>query len=966
MIKKLTVKYLAISLFLLGPMVSIAQKGEVKGVVRDKKTNETIIGANILIKGTSLGVTSDINGAFSLKNIPAGKYDISISFISYKTILYEDVKVSADKPVVLNPLMEEEVTAIQGVTITERRKTDSEISAISAIKSSNLVVSAISSQQIVKSQDKDASEVIRRVPGITIIDGRFVVVRGLIERYNTVWLNATAAPSSESDVKAFSFDVIPSSMLDRILVFKTPAPELQADFAGAAIQVFTKNLPEKNAVNVSYGAGFQTGTTLKDLYRYPGGKTDWLGFDDGTRSLPDGMPGTEEMLYTLQDFSDGTPAEVIAARKMRLEEIARSFSNTSASSKMTAPLNHRFSFDLVRRFQLSKWEVGNITSLNYSNSYNTDEIHRAAYEVFDTIKNVSVYVYDYRDKQYNQSANIGFIHNWSFVRGRNTLEFRNLLNQAGKTRTTLREGIDYYRTGNLVKSYELGYRSRTTYSGQISGTHKTENEKTSIDWTLGYSFATKLEPDIRRIYTYSTMLIDENGDTTFTPYKLDYAATVNTESNGRLFISTREKIYVAGANLSRKFYFGDFVPELKAGIYLERKDRNFDIRSFGIARAVPMSQFDQRIFTQSIDSIYDDSNFNFTQGLKLIEDTRPEYSYHAENELFAAYIGVKVPVLRNFNLYAGIRAEQNNQHLSDFQAITDTITPNIKKDTLNFFPSANLSYNLTDKSLLRLAYGLTVNRPEFREIAPYSFYDFELSATIYGNDSLKNAYVHNLDLRFEWYPTVSEMLTIGAFYKKFTNPIEMNFFPASNGWDFVFVNSKEAKALGVEIDIRKSFSQWKLRPDFLRYFKDFTLVFNTSVINSEVVSEAAYVRSKKRPMQGQSPYIVNAGLYYQNDRNKWMFSLLYNIIGKRIMIVGTPEKPDIFEMPRNLLDFTFSKRIGEHWQIKGGVKDILNEKVLYKQIVEYEKAGEGSVSRDQEIRSWIPGTGYSLGVSYSF
>jgi len=944
-----------------------AQKGSLKGVVTDKKTNETIIGASVLIVGTQTGVTTNVNGEFLIPGLKPGIYSLQISFISYKTKVINKITISADKVIDLGRIeMEEEAQAIQGVTIQERRKTDSELSTISSIKKSDLVVSAISSQQISRSQDKDASEVIRRVPGITIVNDRFVVVRGLSERYNAVLLNNATAPSSESDVKAFSFDVIPSSLLDRIMVYKTPAPELPADFAGAAIQIFTKNLPDKNSVNVGVGLGYQSGTTFNDFYRYDGGKTDWLGFDDGTRALPDGLPDTKTMLYELQNFSDGIPAEVIAYRKARLTDIGRSFGKVSTSSLMNAPLNAKFSVDLSRRIKTKKMDVGNITAISYSNSFDFDKVKKAAYETYDTIKDASVFVYDYLDNQYTNSINISALHNWSVLVGSNTFEFRNLFNQSGRTRTTARTGTDYYRSGNLVRSYELEYMSRTTYTGQLGGIHKLKNGKTQLNWNLGYSYAYKNEPDMRRIYQYSSMYIDDNGDTAYTPYKYDYTATVNTESNGRLFTQTRENILSGGAGLEQKLTIGNFTPELKAGFYLEMKDRSFGIRSFGIARSVPQSQFNESIFTQSLDSIYADTNINFVNGIKIIEDTRPEYSYTASNDLLAAYVGLKIPVTGLLNAYLGVRLEKNIQQLSGFQAEEDTITPDIKRDTVNLFPSANIAYTLSETSLVRLAYGLTINRPEFREIAPYAFYDFEQSATIYGNDSLKNAYIHNLDLRFEWYPTPAEMVTIGAFYKRFIDPIEMNFFPASNGWDFIYVNSAQSTSLGLELDVRKSLMNWGKKSGFLKNFKDFTLVFNASLIQSEMISDAAYVRERKRPMAGQSPYIVNLGIYYSNDKSGLSASLLYNVIGKRIMIVGTPQRPHIYEMPRNLVDLSVSKKFAKNLIVKLGVKDLFNEDVIFQQVESFNKGGNGEVDRTQIVRSWNPGTSFNLGVNYNF
>jgi hypothetical protein len=257
--------FILLSLSLLIQTNLFSQKGGIKGVISDSKTEEVLIGANILIQGTDLGTSTDLDGSYVLQNISPGDYNLVFSYTSYKTQIVR-VTIIKDEVVELAIKLEEESIVLDGVTVTATRKSDSEVSMISSIKMSNLVVSGVSSQQISKSQDRDASEVVRRIPGVTIRDGRFVIVRGLIERYNAVWLNNASTPSSEADVRAFSFDVIPSNAIDRILIFKTPAPELPADFAGAAIQIFTKSNADENGISFSYTTGFNNQATFNKNY----------------------------------------------------------------------------------------------------------------------------------------------------------------------------------------------------------------------------------------------------------------------------------------------------------------------------------------------------------------------------------------------------------------------------------------------------------------------------------------------------------------------------------------------------------------------------------------------------------------------------------------------------------------------------------------------------------------------------
>jgi len=964
-------KQLVIGILLLFVNIIIfGQTGAIKGVVIDKKNKETIIGANVVISGTTIGKSTDLNGEFILDKLQPGKYTLKISFISYTTVEVKDIKVESNKTTNIKVEIEEKSTSLQGVTVVERKRTDTELSIMSSIKQSSLVVSGVSSQQIAKSQDKDASEVIRRIPGITIIDGRFVVVRGLIERYNSVWLNNAATPSSESDTRAFSFDVIPSNMIDRLMVYKTPAPELPSDFAGASVQIFTKNIPDQNSISIGYTAGMLSGTTFNDFYRYKGGKTDWLGFDDGTRDLPDGFPSTEEF-NKLGNFN-GTP-EQIAAQKAEITRLGRSFNKIWTADKMKAPINNSFNVSINRKFKVSETEFGMIASINYSNSFDYNSVFKNGYISYDTIKDKPSYSYKFTDEEYSNNVKMGALFNWSIlVNKNNSFEFRNILNQYGNTKTILRSGREYYYSadGVPIKATELGYTSRTTYSGQFGGQHKLFQQKSNIDWTFGYSYANKNQPDNRR--TFSTFY-DAEGDTTnpnYGKYALAITKDANTDYNGRLFKDMFEKIYIGAFNITQKTTLFGIDPEFKAGFYYESKKREFNARNIGFTMA-KSSTFNINLF-QSLEEIYKDTNINYVNGLRVDEKTNPSDSYKAENKNISYYLGVKLPILGLFSFYAGFRIENNEQILSGYDNKTNLPLEIIIK-TADFFPSLNITYSITEKSLVRFAYGLTVNRPEFREIAPYSYYDFALKSTVYGNDSLKNAYVQNFDLRYEVYPSVSEMINIGFFYKKFENPIEASLFPTSGsgGWDYLFVNTKSSTSLGAEIDMRKSFSKFTSSSSFINNLKFITLTLNASYIYSKILTDASYVRDKERPMQGQSPFIINTGIYFQNEKGL-MVSALYNVIGKRIMYVGNPNSPHIYEMPFHLLDLSVNKIINKHLTFKFGIKNLLDDKVIFKQVVTFNKdinndgVGDGEVDREQITKEYKPGRYFSLGFSFQF
>ena len=930
-------------------------QGSIQGKITDIKTKESIVGASVYFQGTTVGSSTDIDGNYIIKNVKPGTYNIIVSFISYKIDTIRGIKVRKDEITKLDHGLTETTTQLSEISVTARKKTDTEISIINTSKQSNLIVVGVSSQQIAKSQDKDASEVIRRLPGVTIMGGRFVVVRGLIERYNTVWLNNASTPSSETDQRAFSFDVLPSNMINNMVIYKTPAPEIPADFAGAFIQISTKNIPDKNSISFGYTAGYNDQTSIRGFEKYQGGKTDWLGFDDGTRKLPGDVPSTNEVLI-LQDYNNGSPEEQ-AYRKQRMLDIAHSFSTISSSTNMTAPLDNKFNFDFSQIINAGKVKIGNVTALSYKLNHNTDQIERSKVESYGTTTSGVTYSKLYYDTEYDESVGIGAISNWSLSTGKNVFEFNNLFNQTGVSSTIIRNGIDHYRDDNKVYKTMLGYASRTIYSGSIGGNHNL-NDENSIKWTLGYSYANESEPDSRLINYYAP----KKNDTTYYPYQLEYSATANADANARLFSNVKENNYNGNVNYQHIFTFGNFKPELKAGLFAELKNRDFYIRPFGVIWA-KTGFINQEILHQPIDSVYFEGNFNYQNGVIYREVYDPGYQYKIDNTLYAGYLAIRIPVGKILNIYGGVRVESNKMILSgpdpnrEFTVLTT-------RDTLNFFPSVNLTININEKNLIRLAYGQTINRPEFREVAPFAFYNFKENVTVYGNPNIKSCYINNFDLRYEWYPSPGEMITIGGFYKSFNSPIEATWVPASGGeWDLHYLNALNGTSLGAEIDIRKGFQNWGKKHNFLRYFRNFSIVLNAAYIRSRVETDPQYlfVLDHNRPMYGQSPYIVNAGIYYQTAKNDFSVSLLYNVFGKRIVGIGTPDIPNSYEMPRNILDFTILKRFGKNLAIKFGIKDILNQEVLIQQTMKSENLPDALI----KVKAYSPGRQFSFGITYT-
>jgi TonB-dependent receptor len=946
-LKKLFLLAIAMLFF----QISMAQNGSIKGVVTDSNTGETLVGVSVVIEGSTKGAVADLDGNYELKGLNPGTYKLKFSYISYAPLVLEKVVVVKGETTIANAKMREATVTIKEVTISANKHTDTEMSVITSIKSSNLIVSGISSQQISKSQDKDAAEVVRRIPGVTLVDDRFIIVRGLTERYNTVWINGAFTPSSESDVRAFSFDILPSSIIDNIIVYKTPSPEIPADFSGAFVQIFTKSNADENKVELSYSGGYNTTTTFKDFSRYKGGATDWLGFDDGTRALPSGYPSTAE----LRDLNDN-PTD---ADKERINAIGQSFSKIWTPETIKAMPNQSLSLTTQKHFNIGKVKIGNVSMITYSTSFDYNKIKRNNFYSFDADNNRKAdTAYTFLDNRDKNKVKVGVLTNWAFIFGNNQkIEFRNLFNQNGETRTTVRNGTDFYG-GKLIESRELSYQSRTTYTGQLGGDFKYFDDKTKINWLLGYSYANKNQPDIRRME--ATKNPDDPAET---PYTMGINFNADPKLMGRLYLRNDENIYDASFNIDQLVKISDYSFNIKAGYYFEQKNRKFSSRNIGFAIA-NLSQFNWALLNQPVDSIFQNKNINYVNGIKIDESTNLSDSYEANNLLHAGFLSFKLPVFEKIMIYTGVRFEQNNQHLKGYQVGTgDTV--NVRNDIFDIFPSVNVTYNFNTKSLIRVAYGKTVNRPEFREISPFAFYNFEDKATYYGNDSLKNCYINNLDFRYEYYPTDGETFSVGFFYKSFSDPIEAHLKNYGSGSNYLFVNTQKATSIGAELEVRKSLQSYEILPKVIR---DMSIGLNASFIKSKVETNDPTERDSVRQMQGQSPYILNAALYYNNKEAKLDVALQYNVIGPRIAYVGDNDNPHIIEMPRNLLDLTVSKGLGKYVVVKAGIKNLLDAKVLFQQT--YKLSGDpdhtGKTIQYNDVEtfySYKTGQIFSLGIT---
>lgn len=925
---------------------ALAQNGTIAGQVKDHKNSESVIGANVVIQGTSVGAATDIDGSFIINNVKPGTYTIVVSSVTYKTQTIADVVVESGKKTSLAITLAEDVGELQEVIVTAKREIATDFNLLNAIKESKLVVSGISSEQISKLPDRDAAQVMQRVPGVTIVDNRFVIIRGVPERYNQVMINGAIAPSTEIDRRSFSFDLIPAGTMDQMLIYKSGAAELPGDFAGGVIQLMTKQPGYEEFVSFGVNVGFRTNTTLNDHLSSTGSSTDFLGFDNGFREIPTDFPVTS-ILKTSQKNSS-----------LR-ERAGKSLTNNFAFSKKQAPVDMGFNFGISQKFRIRNIKLSNLTALAYSNSYQYYQSDFLRYNDFTATS--AEKRFEYKDNFYSNDVRVNIMHNWLInLNDRNRIEFKNLFVQLGEHETTIRTGDDKIQNPNFDRrNYAYHYLSRSIYSGQLEGVHELGDGSSKLNWILGLNYINRNEPDYRRFRTFR----DKSFDGTEEPYTMQLPAAGNVFETGRFWSGLKEIGYSNGVNFEKKFNSsGDNEkrrPTLKAGYYSEYKTRNFDARYINY-QYPNTADFDQAIGQQlsrlPLDQIFAPENIKKKDGFVIEEGTQPQDSYNGTNLLTAGYLSASLPIGK-FDVTAGFRGEHNVQTL---KAITNTGKVDINNPIFAALPSLNVAYNVTDRSLLRMAYTRTVNRPEFRELAPFLYYQFEYEAAIIGTPELKTAFIDNVDLRWEMYPNPGEMISVGGFFKNFKDPIETYLEITTENPQLYFGNAVKATSMGIEFEFRKSLASLGVS----RLLRNTTVNLNAAIIQSNVdVGAAATNQIQNRPLQGQSPYIVNLGVYYRDEKTGISINTAYNVFGPRIFTVGDKVFPSWWEMPRHSLDFQFAKSWNKRFETKLNIQNLLN--ATYR--IYQDNNSDNKIDNEEAlIQRYQVGTQFSIGLNWKF
>jgi hypothetical protein len=743
-------------------------------------------------------------------------------------------------------------------------------------KQAQVITDNLGAVEMKASGDGDAAAAMQRVTGLSVVDD-FVFVRGLGERYSNTTLNGAVIPTTEPDRKVVPLDLFPTGLIDSVQVAKSYAPDMSAEFAGGLVQIEPLKLPTGPVVDVSWGIGFNSQTTGQDGLGYTGGGRDWLGYDDGTRDLPSLVPNKKVI-------KGGRFTPDVGVLPSELERIGEAFDNSqwTPTARSGRP-NQSFSAVAGQRF--SKLGLLGSFTQSYKEEYTTEEL-----TYFATGAGGLTPFNEYDFETSSTRANTGVVGNVAYQFTTNhRLALENFYTHSGKNEARIFEGFNSDVDAN-IRNTRLYWIEEDLLATTVSGDHFLRGAgNSSIEWRFSRAAASRDEPNLREA------LYHQEGS--------EFVLADESQSGFRMFNALDDETLDGGVNWSLFGTQWSGLPvHYKLGASYVDRTRDFTSRRF---RYIPIPGIgDANLFPGTMD-LTDTPEELFTAAnigryWEFREETRATDTYDALQSVTSFYAMTDLPFSARARLVAGARIERFDQEVNTFDAFDFEGDPDIitgKIEETDIFPAVNLVFGVSQESNLRVGFSQTVNRPEFRELAPFEFTDVVGGRAVVGNPDLKRALIQNVDARWEMFPGAEEVLAASVFFKHFSDPIERIVEPTAQ-LRTSFTNAESARNVGLEFEARKRLS-------------DAVLVgANYTFVDSKITltPAAAQVQtSLERALAGQSKNLFNA--LVQIGDGPVSLRLLYNFFGERIGDVGSLGLPDIVEDSRGSLDLALSARV---------------------------------------------------------
>ncbi|THH41166.1 TonB-dependent receptor [Neolewinella litorea] len=922
---------------------AMSQKGAIAGTVYDED-GFPMLGANVVVQGTSTGAQTDfIEGKYQFQVEP-GTYTVAASYVGYAEQVLEGIVVRANETTILDITFAEDtgVELALDVTVTAQALERGEVAVMKLRQNSDKVQDVISSQEIQRLGAGTAAAALTKVTGTTVVDGKYVYVRGLGDRYSATTLNGLQLPSIDPYRNSAQLDLIPTTVLDNITASKTFTPDLPGDFTGGSVNIKIKALPERFTWGVSASGGYNNLSNFRnDFLTYPAGKKIGLGYNDGTLDGPAILqdPRLERLnaLSSNVDRRARRDPELAAA----VEDVANEFGNAfTLGTKSTGP-DFSLSANIGNQFNLGTMPLGFFATASYSREYSqyTNGVRGNFVNPGGSAGSLQE-IYDLSDSKSVESGQLGGMVGLTLRPSpANSISLYTIYSHQGFLEGRILQGSNESKgaagtADNFYRSQASTFMERELIDYVLQGEHTlTGLGNTKIEWSANYIDSKQNEPDLR----FAEYI--EQGDR----FIIDPS---QFSRPSRFFRDLSDDTYQGSLDITVPVLQGKSRGNaLKFGGMYRSKSRDFNEKIYayendrGLSFSEAGGDFDVFFGPDNLGVIEEVNNRNLV-GVFVFDNSNLANSYTGTYDVGGVYGMMTYEVSPRLKAIFGLRAEQTrilvesdvvaneyqqsaeNGRTPDLNRIDDN-TANI--DTLSLMPALNLVYKLGENTNLRGSFTQTVARPNMREVAPFGAFGFLGEPIVFGNPDLELTSVDNYDLRYEIFPNAGEVLALSAFYKRFRNPI-VTTFRLSGDQQFTWTNSENADLYGLEIEARKSLGFLNEKLD------NFTLSTNLAVIEARQQIDASEVRlgqavdpefSGDRRFNGQSPFVANANLSYATPTSGWDVVIAYNYFGDRLQSIGAVGSPDIFERGRSQLDMSISKKI-ENFKLSLRARNLLN------------------------------------------
>lgn len=975
---------------------SVKPKGTLSGKVLDEK-GQPVFSATLLLQGTEIGTDTDENGDFIITGVPEGEYTLEASLLGYSKLMVNEVKIKEATTTLLNLVLKEDYGQLNELVITVNYAKASAEGLYNRQKNMVSLSDGISADMIKKTNDNNVGEVLKRVSGIVMEkDGKFVNIRGLGDRYNNMQLNGSTLPSTEANTKNFSFDMIPSSLIDNVVINKTFTPDLPAEFVGGLVNVSTLSVPKKSFFDFTMGTGFNTLSFNKDFWSGKRYNSDWF-----LGNMKDRMwygtvfdPKQYEAWNNERHNINITPERKTELEQLIFDKNAQ-IPNRFGLKKYSGDPNTNYAVSFGTPFHLNDGStLGLVMAATYRNEQNTQELKEAHYRTYGNRS--------YLGTKHDFTTWVGGIANLGWETAGHKITWYNLYNNKF-TNEGNRVFVSNANEQLWMEQFSSALRN-SLYQTKLEGEHQLGDDTIKISWMADYNNVKRQAPDERLIAVRvaSKAVNNPDGTNAFTSHNLDplytdngnvitYGSTWGEINQGNAFGSgyIRHNEYTedkknAALNFELPLLVNDNKQVLKAGYYGTFRKAHYEQLSLRPEASGLVLNEQLNNNALSVEEFFAQEHFkngwieyNPYFGRSIQADQLRDY-YDGDQKLHAAYVNAEMAFWGKLRVSGGVRMEANNMSILTNAAvpgsavITDTLIAN--KNT-RFFPSASIIYTIAQDFNVRAAYSKTIARPDFNELSSMAYYDVYERSMVF-SEKLTDTNIRNYDVRFEWYPASGEVISLGGFYKEFENPVEMISRDLDAGnYEFKKINIPNAKVKGIELNVRKSFAFISSSDFFRNLYVGGNITFLKGTVNYDLEKmkqeNSGFTGDdpdnfRDRPLQGLAPAIYNGSLAY--DGAYLGASVNYGRVGRRATITGVKAYLDEYENPRNILDLQLSGRFFKNrLEVKANAADILNEPVIRYVNMGYGGADETDLTHDLSYNKGkdMPRTKYKRGVTYS-